>query len=178
MYLDDGVIIIRDLREAEAEAYVEILSDARVSGSLRGAVRPGGPQTLLSEYSRTELRLKFSHTRKRTVSGRPCYFAIALSHTGRFIGSVGSYPIDGENIGLSYWIEAGLQGQGMGTRILRLYCPAALVHFGRDRIIANVALDNPASRHAVIKAGFRLSRFRNDSGFGSSEGRELYEFAF
>ncbi len=178
MHLDDGTIIIRDLEETDRDAYVDILSDPRVSGSLRGTVRPGGPQVLLSDCSRSELHLKFGHTRVKTISGKPCHFAVALGSTGGFIGSAGSYPIEGQSIGLSYWIEAGLHGQGIGSRILRLYCPAALKYFTRERIIANIARDNPASRRAVINAGFTPSRIRNDPGFGSIQGRELFELAY
>lgn len=177
MHLDDGIIIIRDLHDSDADAYVDILSDPRVSGTLRGEIYPGGPQRLLSDCSRPELRLKFRHTREKSISGKPCYFAVTQSHTGRFIGSAGSYQIDEENIGLSYWIEAGLQGQGVGSRILALYCPAALKHFRRKRVVANIARDNPASRRAVIKAGFIPSRIRNDPGFGTTYGRDLFEFA-
>jgi len=60
---------------------------------------------------------------------------------------------------------------------LRLYCRAALNHFERDYIIANIALDNPASKAAALKAGFVRSCFNDDPGFGITEGRELLEFA-
>ena len=58
-----------------------------------------------------------------------------------------------------------------------LYCQPALQHFGRAYIIANVARDNPASKAAAMKAGFVPSRFNDDPGFGTVEGRELLERA-
>ena len=175
MHLTDGHIVIRNLRPADEDAYVAVLSDPLVSGTLRGAVRPGGPLRLLSTCSEAELREKFAQSLARRVSGKPCLFAIDDVETARFVGSIGSYPIDGSRLGLSYWLASRLHGRGLGSRVLTLYCQPALQHFGKACIIANIARDNPASKAAALRAGFVPSRFDNDPGFGAVEGRELLE---
>lgn len=177
MHLTDGHIAIRRLEPFDEEVYCAVLSDPQVSGTLRGQVGPGGRLKLLSTCTPHELRDKFRFTLDREISGKPCYFAIERCDGGAFLGSIGSYPIDGERLGLSYWIAADHQGRGIGSRALRLYCPAALAYFGRRVVIANVALDNPASKFAVIKAGFEPSRYLDDPGFGEIQGRELFEFS-
>jgi len=177
MYLTDGQIAIRRLQPFDEEVYCTVLSDPQVSGTLRGQVRPDGKLKLLSACTPQELRDKFRFTLALEISGKPCYFAIERCDAGEFLGSIGSYPIDRERLGLSYWIAGHHQGRGIGSRALRLYCPAALAYFGRRVVIANIALDNPASRFAVIKAGFEPSRYLDDPGFGEVHGRELFEFS-
>lgn len=177
MRLTDGHIAIRQLRPSDEPAYCEVLSDPEVSGTLRGQVGPQGKLKLLSTCTPQEFSDKFRYTLGLEISGRPCYFAIEECGSARFVGSIGSYPIDDERLGLSYWIDARHHGRGIGSRALKLYCPAALRHFGRRFVIANVALDNPASKAAAVKAGFEPSRFIDDPGFGQVLGRELLEFS-
>ena len=175
--LTDGHVAIRNLHPWDEDDYVAVLSDPLVSGTLRGALRPGGPVRLLSTCSKAELHAKFAHTRARRVSGKPCFFAIEHVETARFVGSIGSYPIDRSRLGLSYWLASRLHGSGLGSSLLMLYCRPALKHFGKAHIIANIARDNPASRAAALKAGFVPSRFEDDPGFDAIEGRELLELA-
>ncbi len=177
MYLTDGHIAIRPLQSFDEEVYCAVLSDPQVSGTLRGQVRPDGKLKLLSTCTPCELRDKFRYTLALEISGKPCYFAIERCDGEEFLGSIGSYPIDRERLGLSYWIAGQHQGRGIGSRALTLYCPAALEYFGRRFVIANIALDNPASRFAVIKAGFAPSRYLDDPGFGEVQGRELFEYS-
>lgn len=177
MRLTDGKTTIRDLHPVDEDDYIEVLSDPLVSSTLRGEIRPGGSLKLLSTCSEAELREKFRHTLARRISGKPCFFAIEDFETARFIGSIGSYPIDDIRLGLSYWIASHLHGRGIGSSVLNLYCLPALKHFGRAYIVANIALDNPASKIAALKAGFVSSRFKDDPGFEAIEGRELLELA-
>ena len=177
MHLTDGHIAIRPLQPFDEEVYCAVLSDPQVSGTLRGQAEPRGKLRLLSTFTPRELRDKFRSTLAREISGKPCYFAIERSDGEQFLGSIGSYPIDKERLGLSYWIAADHQGRGIGSRALALYCPAALEYFSRRVLVANIALDNPASRYAVIKAGFEPSRYLDDPGFGEIQGRELFEFS-
>ncbi len=177
MNLKNDRVRVRDLALEDEETYCAILADPRVSGSLRGSVRPGGPLRLLSGLTAAERSEKFHHTLALRVAGKPGCFAVEDLRREDFIGVVGSYDIDRERLGLTYWIAAAQQGRGIGTALLELYCRPALRHFGRRYLIANVARDNPASAAAVRKAGFQPSRFDDDPGFGLIEARQLFELA-
>lgn len=177
MNLQNDKLRIRDLCAEDEAAYCAILSDPRVSGSLRGSVRPGGTPRLLSGLTKEELSEKFQNARVLQIAGKSCCFAVEEIRSGRFIGLIGSYDIDRERLGLTYWIAAGYQGRGIGTVLLELYCRPALRRFGRRYLIANIARDNPASAAAIRKAGFLPSRFSDDPGFGLTEQRQLFELA-
>jgi len=169
-------IVIRPLSSEDKHDYCLALSDFRVSGTLRGEIPGRDGLTLFSECSQSELYLKFDQTLHRKIDGKLCIFAVALASTGEFIGSVGSYAIDEELMGLSYWLSADYHGSGLGTETLKTYCSPALKHFQKKTIIANVAHDNPASNAAVQKAGFKLSHQAKDAGFGTTDGRDLFEW--
>lgn len=175
--LENELVRIRSLRAEDKDTYCEILADPRVSSTLRGSVTPGGPLTLLRDLTAAQRAEKFKNTLWVRIDGKPCHFAAEDPQSGEFIGSIGSYDIDRNRLGLSYWIASSFHGRGFGSALLGLYCRPALAYFGRCCIIANVALDNPASAAAVQKAGFKRSRFSDDPGFGLTRGRQLFEFS-
>jgi len=177
MILSDESITIRRLRIEDKCDYCLVLSDPRVSNTLRGVVPGRDGITLLSKCTQAELGLKFDSTLQRTIDGKHCFFAVIVVSTGRFIGLVGSYPIDRERMGLSYWISSEHQGCGLGTKIFKMYCSPALKFFNRKIIIANVARDNPASAAVVQKAGFVPSNRTSDTGFDITCDRELFEWS-
>lgn len=176
MHLFDGQIVIRKIRSSDKQRYCQILSDARVSGTLRGKISPDGETKLLSDCTVDELQQKFELAVKRSVDGKPSTYVVDLYKTNDLIGSIGSYEIDSERIGLTYWLAASFHGKGIGPGMLKLYCDPALQHFQKRRIIANIARDNPASVSAVRKAGFVSSPDRRDAGFDLIDGRELLEY--
>ncbi|WP_282610515.1 GNAT family N-acetyltransferase [Pelagibius sp. Alg239-R121] len=178
MHLIGETVCIRDLRAKDESAFCDILADHRVSGTLRGSVRLGGPLRLLCELSPSERVEKFHNSRRLCIDGQSSAFAVEDCTSGAFIGSIGSYDIDRKRLGLSYWIASSFHGRGIGTALLKLYGRPALKRFGRRYLIANVALDNPASAAAVRKAGFQPSRFADDPGFGLTDGRQLFELGF
>lgn len=177
MHLTDGHIVIRNIRSTDKQRYCEILSDARVSGTLRGKINPDGEMKLLSDCTADELQQKFELAVKRSVDGKPSIYVVDLYKTMELIGSIGSYEIDSDRIGLTYWLAASFQGKGIGPKMLKLYCDPALQHFQKRWIIANIARDNPASASAVRKAGFVSSPEREDAGFDLIDGRELLEYS-
>lgn len=175
--LENELVRIRSLRAEDEDTYCEILADLRVSSTLRGSITPDGPLKLLCDLTAAERVEKFRNTLRIRIDGKLCHFAAEDRQSGQLIGSIGSYDIDRNRLGLSYWIASPFHGRGFGSALLGLYCRPALVYFGRYCIIANVALDNPASAAAVQKAGFKASRFSDDPGFGLNRGRQLFEFS-
>ena len=106
MILYGKSIAIRPLCTEDKHDYCLVLSDPCVSQTLRGEVPGRDGLTILSECSQEELKLKFDQTLQRKIEGKMCFFAVKLTSTGRFIGSVGSYPINKDHLGLSYWLSA------------------------------------------------------------------------
>ena len=58
---------------------------------------------------------------------------------------------------ISVYLMPPHTGHGWGHQAIRMGCAAILEIWGVDRLIACVRLDNPMSRAAFLKAGFRES---------------------
>ena len=157
---------MRPLRVSDRASYCNVLADPKVSGSLKLPVSPS---------SRAELSRMFEERRVECISGVSSRLAITLKRNGLFIGSIGSYPIDQERIGLSIWLSSEYHGQGFGTEALRGYCLPALESHGVQFIFANIASSNMASLSVARASGFSISKFVNDPGFGTVEGRVLLD---
>ncbi|MET1416730.1 GNAT family N-acetyltransferase [Roseibium sp. HPY-6] len=177
MRVSDGCISIRPLGVEDKANYCHFLSDLRVSGSLRGEIRPGSGIRLLSDCSIEELHEKFEQSLENHIGRTPCLFGVELVVANSLIGSIGSYEIDASRMGLSYWLGAPFQGKGYGTRLLNLYRDASLRHFKRRQLIADVADDNLTSIAALRKAGFRDVAGAKDPGFTSLPGRKILEWS-
>jgi len=177
MFLNEDALGIRALNCSDKKAYCLVLSDHKVSGSLRGEIRMGQGSVLLSTCSSDELKQKFDLTLHRTIDLKPCVFSIYLGAKNNFIGSIGSYEIDKVRVGLTYWLAASFQGRGFGTRVLKLYCERALQYFNRQRILANVTQDILASIRVLTKAGFLHSSDTSDPGFDIKKDRVLLEYS-
>lgn len=176
MRISDQTITIRCLEPSDGEAYCDILSDDAVSGTLLGEVRPGSGIRPLSEWSRSELEERFQYSLVRGIDGKPSLFGVEQNGTQDFIGSIGCYEAEPGTLGLSYWLSASMHGKGLGTRMLRLFCPEALKFFKRGRLVADVAVENPASIAALRKAGFEERSVTTDRRPGVYGRRCLLEW--
>lgn len=166
MRITTSRLCIRPLRNSDRSEYCRTLADPRVSESLKLPVSPDD-QNALSKM--------FDDRQKECIAEAPSRLAISLQKTGSFIGSIGSYSIDQERVGLSIWLGSRYQGQGIGTEALRAYCLPALDTFGKKYIFANIASTNKASLSLARAAGFSLSQFKCDPGFGTVVGRVLLD---
>ncbi len=117
----------------------------------------------------------FEDRRQIRIAGSLARLAIIFRKSDCFIGAIGSYAIDEQRIGLTYWISGDYQRRGLGSEALRAYCLPALNAFGAQFIVANIARQNTASLAAVRAVGFLPSRFSDDPGFGTVDGRILLE---
>ena len=159
-------LYIRPLRDSDRRDYCRTLADPRVFASLKLPVSPDDHDALSK---------MFDDRQNECIAEVPSRLAISLQKTGSFIGSIGSYPIDQERVGLSIWLGSRYHGQGIGTEALRGYCLPALETFGKKYIFANIASTNKASLALVRAAGFSLSHFKCDPGFGTVVGRVLLD---
>ena len=154
MRLTSPNLEIRPLAPGDVSAFCRLLSDPSVGGRLVGAFGPNGAIRFVSTLDAAEKSAMFRERQAETIAGAPSRYAIGLRGGGDLIGSIGSYAIDEERIGLSYWIAAEHQGKGFGTEALRSYCGPALRLFRRQLMLANVETDNAASIRTLQKAGF------------------------
>lgn len=154
MRLTSARLDIRPLQSGDEQGYCRILADPAVSGRLASSVDPAGNIRFIAELDPSELVALFHNRAKETIDGKASRYAIVLRAGEWLIGSIGSYAIDDDSIGLSYWIAADWQGKGLGTEVARVYCLPALRLFRKRVMLANIAVDNAASSRALRKAGF------------------------
>ncbi|SNZ21523.1 GNAT family N-acetyltransferase [Cohaesibacter gelatinilyticus] len=176
MRMSDGCIFVQPLSIDDKIDYCHLLSDPRVSGSLKGEIRPGSGVRLLSDCSIEELYEKFEYSLENQIEQTPCVFGVGLLDADKLIGSIGSYEIDADRIGLSYWLGAPFQGQGYGTKLLNLYRGSSLQHFKRRQLLADVASDNVASINVLKKTGFREVADTRSSDLTPLPGRRIFEW--
>jgi RimJ/RimL family protein N-acetyltransferase len=85
------------------------------------------------------------------VRSSPDTILRAVTCDGRLVGSVGSFPAEGQTE-VTYWIDRAVWGQGIATRALALLLdlvPARPLH-------ARAASDNGPSIRVLQKAGFNV----------------------
>ncbi|MCD2424169.1 GNAT family N-acetyltransferase [Niabella pedocola] len=87
------------------------------------------------------------------------------------VGSISKFEIEGD-AEITYWIDRGFWGKGIGTAVLKqfLALEKARPIFGR------VAFDNIGSQRVLEKCGF--VRIGKDKGFANARQAEIEEFIY
>ena len=147
MELRDGVVVLRDYREADAEPLARQANDRSVWIGLRDAF----PHPYGIEDARRFIAMA-SEMRP------PRNFAIEVD--GRLAGGIGYTPrTDVERVGaeVGYWLGSGFRGKGVATAALRLLSAHAFTtHPELRRLYAVPYATNRASARVLEKAGYRL----------------------
>jgi RimJ/RimL family protein N-acetyltransferase len=154
LHLETERLVIRPLAPGDEASYCRLASEGPVAARMVGAFGPNGELRFVDTLTAAEKSAMFREHLAERIDGAVSRYAILLRDDGELIGAIGSYRIDAERIGLSYWIAVGCHGKGYGTEALRAYCHPALRLFRRRLKLANVETDNPASLSALRKAGF------------------------
>jgi len=154
LHIDSRRLTIRPLAPGDEAGYCRLVSEPAVAARIVGAFGPNGELRFISTLDADEKSAMFKQRQVEMIGSVPSRYAIVLRGGDEFIGSIGSYAIDEDRIGLSYWLGTAHHGKGFGTEALRAYCAPALRRFGRRFMLANVELDNAASLSALCKAGF------------------------
>lgn len=102
------------------------------------------------------------------VRSDPSNLLLAIDDDGEFVGTVGSYTMEGERE-VTYWIAPALWGQGLASRALRAFLEIESTRplYGR------VADHNAASAKVLVRAGF--VEVGSDTGFAPGIGAEVVE---
>ncbi|MFD5096131.1 GNAT family N-acetyltransferase [Amycolatopsis thailandensis] len=92
----------------------------------------------------------------------------AVTGDGRFLGTVGSFVVDGD-AEVTYWIDRSAWGQGVASRALALLLDLVEVR----PLFARAASDNLGSLRVLEKAGFTV--VGTDTGYASARDAEIEE---
>jgi len=93
----------------------------------------------------------------------------AIEHDGEFVGTVGSYTMDGERE-VTYWISPARWGRGLASQALQMFL--ALVEPARP-IFGRVADHNAGSAKVLERAGFVATG--SETSFAPGIGAEVVE---
>lgn len=102
------------------------------------------------------------------VRSDPANTLLAIDDDGEFVGTVGSFTMEGERE-VTYWIAPARWGQGIASQALRVFLAIESTRplFGR------VASHNAASAKVLARAGF--VEVGSDTGFAAGVGAEVVE---
>jgi RimJ/RimL family protein N-acetyltransferase len=103
------------------------------------------------------------------VRADPTNTLLAIDDGGEFVGTVGSYTMEGERE-VTYWISPGRWGQGIASEALRVF----LERVERTRpIYGRVADHNRGSAKVLARSGF--TEVGTDTGYARGVGAEILE---
>jgi RimJ/RimL family protein N-acetyltransferase len=102
------------------------------------------------------------------VRGDPANTLLAIEEDGEFVGTIGSYTMDGKRE-VTYWIAPSRWGRGIASRALRAFLAIETTRplYGR------VAGHNAASAKVLARAGF--VEVGSDTGFAPGVGADVVE---
>lgn len=102
------------------------------------------------------------------VRSEPSNTLLAIEDDGEFVGTIGSYTMEGERE-VTYWIAPARWGQGLASRALQAFLAVEQTRplYGR------VAEHNAASAKVLARAGF--IEVGSDTGFAPGVGSEIVE---
>ena len=105
------------------------------------------------------------------VRSDPANMLLAIDDDGEFVGTIGSYTMDGKRE-VTYWIAPARWGQGLASQALRAFLASESTRplFGR------VASHNVGSAKVLARAGF--VEVGTDTGFARGVGAEVVERIF
>jgi RimJ/RimL family protein N-acetyltransferase len=105
------------------------------------------------------------------VRSDPSNTLLAIEDDGEFVGTIGSFTIEGERE-VTYWISPARWGQGIASRALRAFLDIETTRPLRGRVAGH----NIASAKVLVRAGF--VKVGSDRGFAPGIGAEVVEHIY
>jgi RimJ/RimL family protein N-acetyltransferase len=140
--LSDGVVVLREWREEDVSAIVEICQDPEVARFTR----------VPSPYTEQDARAFLAGE----VMGHEMGFAIvSAGNEAEVLGSIGLHDAGERRGQIGYLVAARARRRGVASRALRLLAEWALTEAGLPRVQLFTRVDNPASQRTAERAGFR-----------------------
>ena len=140
---------LRPLDPEDAETLHRLVNDWEVSRTLSGVPFPY-PRDLAGEW--------IAATRRELAEGTAIHLAITGQEGSEevLVGVIGLRIDASARAGrLGYWVGRRFWGHGVGSEAAGRFARWALANLDLDRLIANVATDNPASAAVLRRVGFR-----------------------
>jgi RimJ/RimL family protein N-acetyltransferase len=106
------------------------------------------------------------------VRSNPANVLLAIEDDGEFVGTIGSYTMEGER-NVSYWIAPARWGQGLASRALRAFLDE--IELTRP-IYGRVVAHNAASAKVLARAGF--VEVGTETAFAPGVGAEVVEHTY
>ena len=149
--LDDGVIVIRELRESDADAVIAACQDPEIP---RWTPIP-------ADYSRADWDERWAKAEQAALAGTGLHLTITAAD-GELVGSIGLVVVDQQRsyAEIGYWIAKEVRGRGYSTRAIRLLSDWATAILGLRSLEILVDPLNTASRRVAVAAGLRRGRQR------------------
>ena len=142
-------LTLRPLDPEDAETLHRLVNDWEVSRTLSGVPFPY-PRDLAGEW--------IAATRRELAEGTAVHLAITGQEGTEevLVGVIGLRIDASTRTGrLGYWVGRRFWGHGVGSEAAGRFARWALANLDLDRLVANVATDNPASAAVLRRVGFR-----------------------
>jgi RimJ/RimL family protein N-acetyltransferase len=142
--LQDGVVLLRQLRDADVPALVEACNDTEIQRFI----------PVPQPYGTHEAEAYLARTRRQWADGTNAAFAIVdVGDDDRLLGAINVAVF--ASVGNSgYWVAPWARQRGVATRALRLLASWALGTVGLGLVLLEIRDENEASQHVASAAGF------------------------
>lgn len=143
--LSDGTVVLRRWREEDLPCVERASADPEI---------PQG--TTVPAVWSPEEGLAYIHRQwERHTSGQGVSLAVADAVTDEAFGHINAFTRPSpDTVSIGYWLLVDRRGQGLGSRIVRLWSHWLLEVGGVHRVEAMVEPWNTASQRVLEKAGF------------------------
>jgi RimJ/RimL family protein N-acetyltransferase len=144
--LDDGVVRLRLMVEADVPAVVAAVQDPEIPRWTR----------VPSPYGEQDARQFQRAVSTGIQSGTDLAALIVSADGGEVLGAVGIHGIDPESgrCSAGYWVSAEARGRGVAARALRLLCAYAFDELGVQRVELWIDPENKPSLGVAEAVGF------------------------
>ncbi|AEV85459.1 acetyltransferase [Actinoplanes sp. SE50] len=150
-----GVVALRPLADADLDALFTMMRDPEAVRMAAFTAKDPDDRAAFDAHM----------ARIRTAPGVTLR---AVTLDGRLVGSISSFPMEGDTE-ITYWIDRAVWGQGVAGRAL-----AQLLDLVPTRPLhASVAGDNAASLRVLQRAGFHI--VGSARGYANARGAEIEE---
>jgi 8-oxo-dGTP diphosphatase len=161
---------LRPLDAADAETLHRLVNDWEVSRTLSGVPFPY-PRDLAGEW--------IAATRRELAEGTAIHLAITGQEGSEevLVGVIGLRIDASTRTGrLGYWVGRRFWGHGVGSEAAGRFARWALANLDLDRLVANVATDNPASAAVLRRVGFRQTGIGTESFLSRGGEHPVWQF--
>jgi RimJ/RimL family protein N-acetyltransferase len=144
--LSDGVVILRSLRDEDADAVQRACSDPITQRWLDFLPRP---------YTVDDARWFIDRARSDWLTGHAAVFAIADARDDALLGATAIQAGRARRPFVGYWVGPWARGRGVAPRAVGLLSRWAMASLEVTRLELFVEVGNAASERVAEKAGFQ-----------------------